>query len=348
MKTCVIVPTIRNFAGWRNYSENFRKHGQKYDLLIVGEEENTNKDTMPEGEFWGVRERAKWFAEHKLERFLDLIPKKAHAETSFGLLIALERNEYDTILFIDDDTLPFDGSDFIGMHRKNLSSKPRLLKSSNGWLNAINPFQNKYYPRGYPYKCRIPAKIEDVVNASGRVVANQGIWQNVPDLNAVDYLHWSAKDICNPCDFAAAKGNWLTVCSMNLAFRPEIIPAFYQLPMRENGVDRFDDIWSGVFLKKVADALGHNITTGNPLCMHNKFTRNIFDDIRAEVIGLEINESLFSALERIELKHDNYAENYAQIARELDASMFGKNKEYVEFLKSKMLRWSELVRLVAA
>jgi len=347
MKTCVIVPTIRKFDGWHKYSDNFRKNGNKYDLLIVGEEDNTNKDTMPEGEFWGLREREKWFSDHGVEQFTDLIPKKAHAETSFGLLVAFERNEYDMIIFIDDDTLPFGDADFIGAHWKNLESKPMFLKSSNGWLNAIDPFQNKHYPRGYPYKCRAPSQVQSV-DGDGFVVVNQGLWQNVPDFNAVDYLHWGSRDLCKPCDFAAANGNWLTVCSMNLAFRPEIIPAFYQLPMRENGVDRFDDIWSGVFLKKAADVLGHVITTGNPMCVHNKFTRNIFDDIRAEVIGLEINENLFGALERINLEHKTYLENYEQIARQLDSAPFGKQREYVEFLKSKMLRWTELVKKIAA
>lgn len=46
------------------------------------------------------------------------------------------------------------------------------------------------------------------------------------------------------------KGTYLAVCSMNTSFTPEIIPAFYQLYMNFMGVDRFDDIWSGIFLKK--------------------------------------------------------------------------------------------------
>ncbi len=80
-------------------------------------------------------------------------------------------------------------------------------------------------------------------------------------------------------DFVAEPGQYLTVCSMNLAFEREVIPAFYQLPMDDNEweVGRFDDIWSGVFLKRAADVLGKDIVTGYPLCEHNKAARPTFE-----------------------------------------------------------------------
>jgi len=44
---------------------------------------------------------------------------------------------------------------------------------------------------------------------------------------------------------------------MNLAFRQEVVPAFYQFPMDDNrwDVGRFDDIWSGLTLKRACDVL---------------------------------------------------------------------------------------------
>jgi len=50
---------------------------------------------------------------------------------------------------------------------------------------------------------------------------------------------------------------------MNLAFRREVIPAFYQLPMDDNEweVGRFDDIWSGVFLNEPATYSASGSTT---------------------------------------------------------------------------------------
>jgi hypothetical protein len=51
---------------------------------------------------------------------------------------------------------------------------------------------------------------------------------------------------------------------MNTSFVSKIIPAFYQLYMKHMGVDRFNDIWSGIFLKKIVDHLGDNISLGTP------------------------------------------------------------------------------------
>jgi Reversibly glycosylated polypeptide. len=88
---------------------------------------------------------------------------------------------------------------------------------------------------------------------------------------------------------------------MNLAFEREVIPAFYQLPMDENewDVGRFDDIWSGVFLKRAADVLGKDILTGYPLCEHNKAPRSTFDDLNNEVPGLELNEHVWEAVDGV-------------------------------------------------
>jgi hypothetical protein len=344
MKTCVIVPTVRKFEEWKQYSDNFKKYKHDYDLLIIGEEENVNKDTMPEGEFWGVKERSNWFASKGLERFEDLIPKKHHAETSFGLLLAHERG-YDMILFLDDDTLPFDDSDFIGTHWRNLNAKNTLtFKTENEWINAINPESFRFYPRGYPLNRRNECRVDKIENSNdGKIVINQGLWQNVPDLNAADYLKIKEKDLCVDYDFVCGKSNWITICSMNLAFRPEIIPAFYQLPMGEKSVDRYDDIWSGLFVKKVMDKLNRYVMNGNPLCNHNKYPRSITDDIRKEALGLSINELLYQALDKIELKHDSYGENYKQIANELTELMPETYREYFRFLSEKMNRWVELV-----
>lgn len=345
MKVLVIVPTVRVFHEWKSYAENFLQNHHKYELLIIGEEENLNAHTMKEGEFWGIKERERWFKEHNLEKFADIIPKRSHAETSFGLLIALERKP-GMVVFIDDDTLPLD-TDYLGTHSKILNSKPKIFENNTKWLNSIDPHQSKFFPRGFPYSARKPAFVRETSHNITKIVANQGLWQNIPDLNAIDYLHWNDKNICKAYDFTTAPRNWVTVCSMNLAFSPEIIPAFYQLPMPAMGVGRFDDIWSGLFLKKCADEFGHGISTGNPLCSHNKFPRNIFEDIRAESIGIEINEILFKELEKIELTHKTYLENYRQIATKLNPESFGKNGDYIKFLKSQMLKWSELMEKLA-
>jgi hypothetical protein len=168
------------------------------------------------------------------------------------------------------------------------------------------------YPRGYPYAAMDETVETDTATLDGgSVVASQGLWTNVPDLDAVRILmdgdlegqaqtRTTAADFER--DFVAAPGHYLTVCSMNLAFRREVVPAFYQLPMDDNEweVGRFDDIWSGVFLKRACDVLGTQIYSGGPLCEHNKAPRSTFDDLHNEVAGLELNEHLWELVDDVE------------------------------------------------
>jgi hypothetical protein len=65
-------------------------------------------------------------------------------------------------------------------------------------------------------------------------------------------------------------------------------------------VGRFDDIWSGVFLKRACDVLGTQIYTGAPLCEHNKAPRSTFGDLNNEVPGLELNEHVWEVVDSVE------------------------------------------------
>jgi hypothetical protein len=188
------------------------------------------------------------------------------------------------------------------------------------------------------------------------VVASQGLWTNVPDLDAVRILmdgdlqgqaqtRLSADDY--GCDFVAEDGQYLTVCSMNLAFRREVIPAFYQLPMDDNpwDVGRFDDIWSGVFLKRACDALGKQIYNGAPLCEHNKAPRSTFGDLTNEVPGLELNEHVWEIVDGVGGDADTFAGVFEAMASELAEGEFEggefdyENGAFLTYVGEHMRDW---------
>jgi hypothetical protein len=128
-----------------------------------------------------------------------------------------------------------------------------------------------------------------------------------PDLDALTVLHYGGLD--GKCNIHSKnlkrekvvieKGTYVAICSMNTAFVSKIIPAFYHLYMNHIGIDRFDDIWSGIFLKKIADHLGDNVSLGKPLVYHNKRPRNVFKDLRNELEGMVINETLWRIVEPV-------------------------------------------------
>jgi len=197
--------------------------------------------------------------------------------------------------------------------------------------------------------------MDETVETSERtvddVVASQGLWTNVPDLDAVRILmdgdlqgqaetRLTADDF-GP-DFVAEPGQYLTVCSMNLAFRREVVPAFYQCPMDDNewSVGRFDDIWSGVFLKRAADVLGTDVVTGGPLCRHDKAPRSTFDDLHNEVAGLELNEHLWTLVDDAGGDADTYADVFAAMADALlEAEADYRNGEFLAYVGEHMHDW---------
>ncbi|MFC7165818.1 alpha-1 4-glucan-protein synthase [Halospeciosus flavus] len=344
---CVVVPTIREYECMREYFENAREHGFDLDRLFVvlvtedfcdteGMREMLDEEGVAGAVFDGEG-REEWFEAQGVSDYSHLIPEASHAQTSFGLLYLWANEEFDYGFFIDDDTLPHPDDDFFGTHMANLDFEGEIttVSSDEQWINVLYQGDNDLYPRGYPYSA-MDEEIEETTEYVDDVVASQGLWTNVPDLDAVRILmdgdlqgqaqtRTSKEDFDE--DFVAAQGDYLTVCSMNLAFEREVVPAFYQLPMDDNEweVGRFDDIWSGVFLKRAADVLDKHVYNGAPLCEHNKAPRSTFDDLQNEVAGLELNEHVWEIVDDVGEDADSYAEVFAEMA---DAFVAGDWDEY--------------------
>jgi hypothetical protein len=79
----------------------------------------------------------------------------------------------------------------------------------------------------------------------------------------------------------------------------------------EWGVGRFDDIWSGVLLKRAADVMDAAVRSGGPLCHHHKAPRSTFDDLAAEAPALELNEHVWRVVDDA----GTDASSYAGVAR---------------------------------
>ena len=320
---CVVMPTVREPEAIRAYVANARAHGFDTDRLhvvLVTEEfcdvawmESLLDRLGVSGAVFDGPAREAWFDEQGVGRYAHVVPAASHAQTSFGLLYAYERGS-EFVVFLDDDTRPLGDRDFFGRHVENLTREGpvRTVASDERWVNVLYESHDDHglYPRGYPYGAMGETVTEsEETLAGGEVIASQGLWTNVPDLDAVRILgdgdlQGQAQTRMDPddygVDFLAAPGSYLTVCSMNLAFRREVIPAFYQLPMDDNpwDVGRFDDIWSGLFLKRAADLLGKRILTGEPYCRHDKAPRSTFGDLANEAPGLELNEHVWRVIDR--------------------------------------------------
>ena len=341
----MVVPTIREYECVRDYVANARANGFDADRLHVvfvteddcptAEMRATLDDLGVAGRVFGESEREAWLAEQGVAEYGHLIPAQSHAQTSFGLLY-LWAEGFDYGVFLDDDTRPHADWDFFGRHLANLGATEgvEVRSSDQHWVNVLDDVPYDLYPRGYPYAA-MGERAERTTGGRTDVVASQGLWTDVPDLDAARIL--SEGDLRGQSDvrldaddygedFLVAPGHYLTVCSMNLAFRREVIPAFYQFPMDDNewGVGRFDDIWSGVLLKRAADVLGTSIRSGAPLCRHHKAPRSTFDDLAAEAPALELNEHLWRVVDRA----GGDAETPAGVARAVADALRDADEEW--------------------
>ncbi|ELZ34512.1 hypothetical protein C474_02366 [Halogeometricum pallidum JCM 14848] len=360
---CVVVPTIREYECVRKYVANAREHGFDTDRLffVLVTEDFCDADAMRamlaeegvDGAVFDGSDREAWFESRGVADYDHLVPAASHAQTSFGLLYLWAHDRFEYGVFIDDDTLPHADEDFFGTHMANLAyeGKVESVRSDESWVNVLYQSDTDLYPRGYPYAA-MDENVETSIERVDSVVASQGLWTNVPDLDAVRILmdgdlrgqaetRTEAADFER--DFVAAEGQYLTVCSMNLAFRREVVPAFYQLPMDDNewSVGRFDDIWSGLFLKRAADVLGKRVYNGGPLCEHNKAPRSTFDDLANEVAGLELNEYVWRVVDGVADDADSFEEAFAAMADALAEGDFSEwnNGAFLNHCGEYMREW---------
>ena len=367
---CVVTPTIRNPEFIRGYIENARDNGFNTDRLhlVLVTEDFCEKDEMRQmlddldvdGKVFGGEEREEWFEERGLEEYKDLVPAASHAQTSFGLLYMWDRPEFEYGVFLDDDTQPHGDFDFFGKHLDHLDSEKKIehVSSDQQWVNVLYQKFDRHglYPRGYPYSA-MDEEIEKEEKETDEIIASQGLWTNIPDLDAVRILmdgdlKGQATTLTEKEDFthnfAADEDQFLTVCSMNLAFKREVIPAFYQFPMDDNEweIGRFDDIWSGLTLKKAADMLGKSVINGFPLCIHNKAERSTFGDLNNEVPALELNEHFWEALDEAPEEADDYVDAYEKMIEAVDEYDFSEyeNADFIDFTVTYMKKWLEAIK----
>jgi hypothetical protein len=370
---CVVVPTIREYECMRAYVENARQHGFDTDRLFVvlvtedfcdtADMAAMLEDLDVDGAVFDGTAREEWFRERGLKQYDHLVPAASHAQTSFGLLYLWAHPRFEYGVFIDDDTLPHEADDFFGRHLRNLNYEGAVerVRSDEDWVNVLyQNYDGELYPRGYPYAA-MDEEIRTDTTEVDDVVASQGLWTNVPDLDAVRILmdgdlQGQAQTRTERADFegdfVAGRGNYLTVCSMNLAFRREVVPAFYQFPMDDNewDVGRFDDIWSGVTLKRACDVLGKRVYNGGPLCEHNKAPRSTFDDLTNEVHGLELNEHFYEVVDDAGAD----ADSYAGVARAMADALAGgdfedlNNGAFLNHCGEYMREWLAACDAVAA
>ena len=160
------------------------------------------------------------------------------------------------------------------------------------------------------------------MSGTSRVGANAGLWIGDPDIDAISRNFSSCKaQSWGGRKLVLAQNTWTPINSQNTAIVRELLPAYYYVLMGQkvNGlvIDRFGDILSGLFLKKVADALGYSVAIGPPVCDHRRTVHDLFADLHCELAGLVLLEDFTAWLEELSTHGGSAVEVYRNIAERL-------------------------------
>ena len=275
----VVVPTIREECIGRFVSEWGRSFRRQDLRLIVIEDHPARQFELPD---WVEHYcRADITGMLGVERSR-CIPVQSGGVRAFGFWLAAQDRAIDMIATLDDDCYPLPGG-WADTHWARLAER-----YNHYWRRTIPGA----WPRGVPY--------DDAVRGGVQAVMNMGLWEGVPDYDAPTQLlnprtRLSGLDLRDYQFGLVPRGMYYPMCIMNVAFRREWAPAMY-MPKLPNGMKRWDDIWCGVFSKKLADILGQAVIYGMP-CIRHERASNVWSNLRQEVGGIEVNERLWRVVD---------------------------------------------------
>lgn len=303
----VIIPSNRSIN--LNYFTPLIDHGARF--VVVDDSEGSIRINHPQFEVYN------WADRKKMLGALDIgYPKRNGASRDFGFYIAWKSSDPGEIIVALDDDCEVYHPDFYNRVNEALSYRERPIATCEGThLNILDLYRGMpehLFPRGFPYSSRANHKGMQIKEAESRnVTFCLGLWKGIFDVNAIDKIKGPAylyPDAMLKESSVIVEGEKLiSVCSMNMQFRRELIPAVYQLPMHVEVipnwvVDRYGDIWGGFILKALMDLKNEAMALGEPMINHLKegdYTRNIWQEHACHLINDEFLDLLHQVKETI-------------------------------------------------
>lgn len=254
----VVVPTVREemlrefIRAWKPL---FDKHKVKLVIVRDGKHPKANGKT----------------AKQIMGSYKDTIFNYNDGVRNLGFAyVAKYLPDAEYILTLDDDVKPI--GDPIADHVSTL--RKRVPTS---WISTADHFM-----RGFPYGIR----------EESEVVLSHGIWLGVKDWDAPTQLVNGNPDT-RFYKGPVPRGIYYPMCGMNVMFKRKLLPYMYWAPMgKKVKMDRFADIWAGIYSKREIDDRGWAVYTGGAPVIHERAS-NVWDNLEKEVKGLKLNETVW-------------------------------------------------------
>jgi len=251
------------------------------------------------------------------------IPWRSDNRRNIGFLMAY-RDRCDVIIAIDDDNYPRADWPFLEGHCQvgSTVSLPQAI-GHNGWFNLCSMMAvqcpsldvtGTVYARGFPYQRRSPqcSQVDPMIQ-NGYVAINAGLWSGDPDVDAATRLVTRCEADAHFQDsLLLAPNTLMPINTQNTALIRDAIPAYYYVkmghPVGGMKLDRFGDIFSGYFVQKCAQAMGHAVRVGSPVVEHRRSPHNLYKDLWHELAGMVVIDDMLPLLETPLPKAQTYSE----------------------------------------
>ena len=342
MKYGIVVTTIFDGMFVDDYYRHFQEHGvlDQVAMYVVGDL-STPAGCRKKVEHYGAL-GLPWYylgqpeQEAFLKPFPELaaqIPWKSDNRRNVGFLKAYA-DGCEIVIAIDDDNYPKAQWPFLAGHSvvgTNVTLPTAI--GHEGWFNLCSMMQvnlpvlgggQTVYARGFPYQKRDLrcGQASDTLS-TGKVAINAGLWSGDPDVDA-------ATRLVTRCDaqenfttsYLLAPGTLMPINTQNTALIREAIPAYYYVkmghPVGGMKLDRFGDIFSGFFVQKCAQAVGHCVRVGSPVVDHRRSPHNLYKDMWNELAGMVVIDDMLSLLETPLSPAATYAPATLELAERLE------------------------------
>jgi hypothetical protein len=383
VKAIAIVTTTINIPYFlENYAKSFESQrvNDKLAFIIIGDLRSPHKEIKEyiqkvsssleidlAIEYWDVESQKKWISETfkgKAEDVEKIIPYNSIRRRNLGYLRALELGS-DVIITIDDDNYPR-GVNWLSGHLSALGTTEALptVSSRNGVVNPchilkFNRPDLMVYSRGYPFSKLFCDTFDVEFRSGGKVALNMGLWTKSPDVDAYTNILYPDIESLGIKEgfqrrYALAQDNYMPINTQNTSFIRGLTPAFYDVLMDTtiHGVrlDRYDDIWAGLFALKLIHSLGYRATFGVPLTEHRRNKHDYVSDLKSELIGMSLNDLVHEIVMKADIQAKSFADGYLELADVLmnEVKRFVNDEEVLNYfskLTEAMRIWVDLVEV---
>lgn len=361
--TAITITTINIPTFIEGICENIKTFGHSSDtsILVIGDMktptetkdycEKTGSKFGVAIEYMGIKEQEEALSGHK--KLLDLFPYNTPDRVILGGMLSYIRG-CDRSIAVDDDNFMTE-HDFVGYHSiTGTESDLKLIKNECGWFNVHSALEEEhnipFYPRGFPWKQRNPESNKTTYQSQkARVVVNQGLVLEDPDIDAISRLFWPirATGMSSEFDpqFGLFPGTWSPFNYQNTSLCRELIPLYY----RPISTQRNADIWTAYLFNKLAEHFGDVITFGQPLVKQIRNVHDLWDDLDIELINNRATDYLITILRNVSLTEKTYFEALGELLnksqKEIDG-MEGVPSAELEMIKGFLNEyqvWCEVV-----